>query len=122
MNMCPMLNVLFSCDYGLNHNCGTTGMHYNSQFDAPHAVISYIMNSIYQAYHPGEGIYDDANECQHGHAVQYIIMEIVRHNQPPNDPLVVTIDIYDHEKTYNEMFHHFFSIEDNIDMVSELFL
>ena len=126
--MCPMLNVLFTCDYGLNHNCGT-GMHYNSQFDVPHAVISYIMNSIYQAYHPGEGIYDDANECQHGHAVEYIIMEIVRY-EPPNDgdddddddPVVVTIDIYDHEKTYNEMLNNFFSIEGIVDKVSELVL
>ena len=109
MIMCPMLNVLFSCDYGLNLNFGT-GMHYNSQFDAPHAVISYIMNSIYQAYHPGEGIYDDANECQHGHAVQFIIMEIFQYNQAPNHPLVVTIDIYNHDKTYNEMVQDFLSI------------
>ena len=120
--MCPMLHILFSYDYGLpNHPCDS-GIHYNSQFSATQDVINYIMNSIYQAYHPGEGIYDDANECQHGHAVQYIIMEIVRHNQPPNDPLVVTIDIYDHDKTYNEMVHDFFSIQDNVDRVSELVL
>ena len=124
--MCPMLNVLFSIDYGLNHNCGTD-THYNNQFDATHAVINYIMNSIYQAYHPGQGIYEDANVCQHGLAVQYIIMEIVRYD-PPNDgdddddPVVVTIDIYDHEKTYNEMLNNFFSIEGIVDMVSELVL
>ena len=106
--MCPMLNILFSSDYGLNHDCGT-GTHYNSNFDAPHAVISYILSSIYQAYHPGEDLYKDTNECQHGLPVHYIIMEIVRYD-PPNDgddddddPVVVTLDIYDHERTYIQM-------------------
>ena len=118
--MCPMLHILYSYDYGLpNHPCDS-GIHANGQFNGIQDVINCIMNSICQSYHPGEGIYDDANECQHGHAVQYIIMEIVRHNQPPNDPLVVTIDIYDHDKTYNEMVHDFFSIQDNVDRVSEL--
>merc|ERR1712215_439987 len=115
--MGPMLHILYSYDYGLPNHPTDSGIHVNGQFNAAQDVINYIMNSIYQSYHPGEGIHDDANECQHGHAVQYIIMEIVRHNQPPNDPLVVTIDIYDHEKMYNEMVHHFFSIEDNADMV-----
>ena len=73
--MCPMLNVLFTCDYGLNHECGT-GTHYNNQFDAPHVVISYILSSIYDAYHPGGRIYDEEHECQHGLPVQYIIMEL----------------------------------------------
>ena len=49
-------------------------------------------------------------------------MEIVRHNQPPNGPLVLTIDIYDHDKTYNEMVHDFFSIQDYVDRVSEVIL
>ena len=120
--MCPMLHILYTNDYGLpNHPCDS-GATVNGQFNDSQDVINYIMNSIYQSYHAGEDIYEDANECQHGHAVQFIIMEIVRHNQPPNEPLVVTIDIYDHDKTYNEMVHDFFSIQDNVDRVSELVL
>ena len=74
--MCPMLHILYTNDYGLpNHPCDS-GATVNGQFNDSQDVINYIMNSIYQSYHPGEDIYEDANECQHGHAVQFIIMEI----------------------------------------------
>ena len=81
----------------------------------------FITNSIYQAYHVGEELYDDANECQHGHRVQFIIMEIVRYNEDPNEPLVVTFDIYNHHRTYNQMEQEFFDIHDGVNRVSELF-
>ena len=72
--MCPMLHILYSYDYGLpNHPCDS-GTTVNGEFNGTQDIINYIMNSIYQLYHPGEGIYDDANECQHGHAVQYSIL------------------------------------------------
>ena len=121
--MCAMyLHILYTNDYGVpNHPCDS-GATVNGQFNDSQDIINFIINSIYQAYHAGEEIYDDANECQHGHTVQFILMVIVRYNQAPNEPLVVTIDIYNHDKTYNEMVQDFFSIQDNVDRVSELFL
>ena len=124
--MCPMINVLFSPDYGLNHDCGEA-THYNSNFDAPHAVISYILSCIYQVYHPGEDLYEENNECQHRVPLQFMVMEIVRYDPPnPNDddddPVVLTIDIYHHERTYIEMIQQFFSIPGIVDRVSDLVL
>ena len=121
--MCAMyLNILYTNDYGVpNHACDS-GPTVNGHFNDSQDIINFITNSIYQAYHAGEELYDDANECQHGHRVQFIIMEIVRNNEEPNEPLVVTFDIYNHHKTYNEMVQEFFSIHDGVDRVSELFL
>ena len=103
--MCPMLNILYTNDYGIpNHPCDSGGT-VNANFNDLQDLINYIMNSIYQAYHTGEDIYEDTNECRHGHAVEFIIMGIVRHYQLPDNPLVLTIDIYNHERTYNEMLY-----------------
>ena len=126
--MSPMLNVLFSPDYGLNHDCGEA-THYNSNFDAPQEVISYTLSCIYQVYHPGEDLYEENIECQHGLPLHFMIMEIVRYDpDPPNpnddddDPEVLTIDIYHHERTYIEMIQHLFSTEGIVDRVSDLVL
>ena len=121
--MCAMhLNILYTNDYGVpNHACDS-GPSVSGHFNDSQDIINFITNSIYQAYHVGGELYDDANECQHGHRVQFIIMEIVRYNEDPNEPLVVTFDIYNHHRTYNEMVQEFFNIHDGVDRVSELFL
>ena len=52
-------------------------------------------------------------------------MEIVRYNEDPDDddePLVITFDVYNHHRTYNQMVQEFFDIHDGVDRVSELFL
>ena len=124
--MSPMLNVLFSPDYGLNHDCGEP-THYNCNFDATHQVLNYIMSSIYQVYHPGQDLYEENNQCQHGVPLQFMVMEIVRHDPPdPNDddddPVVLTIDIFHHQRSYIEMIPQFFSIPDIVNRVSDLVL
>ena len=120
--MCAMhLNIPYTNDYGVpNHACDS-GTTFNDHFNDSQDIINFITNSIYQAYHAGEELYDDAKECQHGHRVQFIIMEIVRNNKEPNEPLVVTFDIYNHHKTYNEMMQELFNIHHGVDRVSELF-
>ena len=121
--MCAMhLNILYTNDYGVpNHACDS-GPSVSGHFNDSQDIINFITNSIYQAYHVGEELYDDANECQHGHRVQFIIMEIVRYNEDPNEPLVVIFDIYNHHRTYNQMVQEFFDIHDGVDRVSELVL
>ena len=63
------LNILYTYDYGEgihNHACDggplVTGYFTNAQ-DA----INFTTNSIYQAYHQEEELYQDATECKHGH-------------------------------------------------------
>ena len=129
--MCPMLNVLLSPDHGLNHDCAEATQ-YNSNFEAPHEVITYILSCIYQIYHPGEDLYEDYIQCQHGLPLQFLIMELVRYDpDPPDpnddddddpDPEVLTIDIYHHERTYLEMIQHLFNTEGIVNRVSDLVL
>ena len=80
--MCAMyLHILYTNDYGVpNHACDS-GPSVSGHFNDSQDIINFITNSIYQAYHVGEELYDDANECQHGHRVQFIIMEIVRYKR-----------------------------------------
>ena len=121
-----MLNVLFSPDHGLNHDCAKATQ-YNSNFEAPHEVITYILSCIYQIYHAGEVLYEDYIQCRHGLPLQFLIMELVRYDPDPDDdddddpdPEVVTIDIYHHERTYLQMIQHLFNTEGIVNRVSDL--
>ena len=125
--MAVRLNILYTYDYGeeiRNHACDggplVTGYFSNAQ-DA----INFTTNSIYQAYHQEEELYQDATECQHGHRVQFIIMEMVRISINPaddEDPVIETFDVYNHNKTYNQMIMEFFNIHDGVNRVLEHFI
>ena len=124
-----MINVLISPDHGLSHDC-TKAAQVNSNFDATHEVITFILSYIYRIYHAGEDLYKDYIQCRHGLPLQFLIMELVRYDpDPPDpnddddddpDPEVLTIDIYHHERTYLEMIQRFFNTEGIVDRVSDL--
>ena len=121
-----MINVLISPDHGLSHDCAEA-LQFNSNFDATHEVITYILSCIYQIYHAGEVLYEDYIQCRHGLPLQFLIMELVRYDPDPDDdddddpdPEVVTIDIYHHERTYLQMIQHLFNTEGIVDRVSDL--
>ena len=124
--MCAMrLNILYTNDYGVHNHACDSGPFVSAHFNDFQDIINYITNSIHQAYHVGGELYDDANKCKHGYNVKYIIMEIVRYNEDPDDddePLVVTFDVYNHHRTYNQMVQEFFDVHDGVDRISELFL
>ena len=121
-----MINVLISPDHGLSHDCASA-VQANSNFDATHEVITYILSCIYQIYHAGEVLYEDYIQCRHGLPLQFLIMELVRYDPDPDDdddddpdPEVVTIDIYHHGRTYLQMIQHLFNTEGIVDRVSDL--
>ena len=125
--MSVRLNILYTYDYGEgvhNHACDGGGLVIRSFTNAQDA-IHYTTNSIYQAYHQEEDLYEDASVCQHGHTVEFIIMEMVRMSMNPaddEDPVIETFDVYNHNKTYNQMIMEFFNIHDGVNRVSELFI
>ena len=128
--MCPMINILITPDHGLGHNCGSATQH-NLHFENTHEIISYILNAIYRIYHAGQDLYDEYRPCQHGLLLQFLIMELVRYDPEPADdddddtdddpdPVVVTIDLFHHERPYLEMLQHLLNVEGLVDRVSQL--
>ena len=115
------LNILYTYDYGIpNHTCDS-GSSVSATFINAQDAINYCINAIHQAYHEGD-IYEDSNICAHGHHVQFIIMEVVRHNAGPHgDPMVETFDIFNHNRTYNQMVQDFCETQDGVNRISEFF-
>ena len=112
-----MINMLTSPDHGLGHNCGEA-LQFDINFDATHEAITFILSYIYKIYTPGEDLYEDYRQCEHGLPLQFLIMELVRYDPQPADdddddpdPEVVTIDIYHHDRTYLQMIQHLFNTE-----------
>ena len=72
-------------------------------------------------------IYDEANICIHGYSVQYIIIQIVKVSadddaDEDDDPLDLAFDIYNHEKSYDEMLLELDQVHEVGSRVDELFL
>ena len=93
------LSILLTHDYGVqNHTCDS-GSSISGVFVDAQEAINYCLNYIHQAYHEGSDLYVDANTCEHGHRVNFIIMEVVRFvTNPEADeyPRVETYDIFNH--------------------------
>ena len=115
-------NILYTYDYGImNHTCDS-GSLVSATFINAQDAITYCLNAIHQAYHEQGDIYEDSNICTHGHHVQFIIMEVVRHNAGPNGgPIVETFDIFNHNRTYNQMVQNFCETQDGVNRISDFF-
>ena len=114
--------ILYTYDYGIiNPACDSGGV-VSATFTSAQDAMRFCINAIYQAYHQQEDIYEDSNICTHGHHVEFIIMEVVRHNAGPNGgPIVQTFDIFNHNRTYNEMVLNFCEAQDGVNRISNFF-
>ena len=121
------LVITYTNDYGDHKTACDDGGNVSANFYNPTELIAYIQTAIYQAYHAGEEIYDEANICIHGYSVQYIIIQIVKVSadddaDEDDDPLVLTFDVYNHEKSYDEMLLELDQVHEVGSRVDELFL
>ena len=100
------------------------GYVYWSIFVDAQDAINFCLNAIHQAYHEGSELYVDANTCDHGHRVNFIIMEVVKFITDPEadeDPRVETFDIFNHHRTYNQMVQDFYVAQDGVQKIADLF-
>ena len=118
------LNILFTYDYGVQNHMCDSGSSMSGVFVDAQDAINYCLNAIHQAYHEGSDLYVDANTCEHGHRVNFIIMEVVKFITDPEadeDPRVETFDIFNHHRTYNQMVQDFYVAQEGVQKIADLF-